>query len=354
MKTLLASVGAAGLSGLLLSVAALCPVTAHLKLAAAASPASSHQIDQRIAQGRRAFQRGAFEQAASAWREAAKSYAARGNRAEHIDALVLSADAYQALGQYPIALSTLLAARETAEQIDDEGRMAAVTGSLGKVHLVTGSTKQASRHLRASLALARANGNRHLTIANLNNLGKLLSDRRQDTRARARYRESAQLAGRFGKRSSNLQFERAKAVAGLARLALRDNDHSDADTLLTRAATHIRQPPPSHEGAFGLIALGNMFQKLYTAPSIDASKDMKARWVSAAYRAFVDATAIGESLGDLRAVSYARGYLGQMYALEQRPREALQLTRQALFAAQQADAPEISYRWQWQIARLLK
>ncbi|MEZ5575877.1 MAG: hypothetical protein R3F44_09635 [Candidatus Competibacteraceae bacterium] len=34
--------------------------------------------------------------------------------------------------------------------------------------------------------------------------------------------------------------------------------------------------------------------------------------------------------------------------------EALALYRQAAFAAQQADAPESLYRWQWQIGRLLK
>ena len=43
-----------------------------------------------------------------------------------------------------------------------------------------------------------------------------------------------------------------------------------------------------------------------------------------------------------------------MYEDEQRYPEALQLTRRAGFAAQQVNAPESLYRWQWQTGRLLK
>src|SRR5262249_16747105 len=45
---------------------------------------------------------------------------------------------------------------------------------------------------------------------------------------------------------------------------------------------------------------------------------------------------------------------GKLYEEERRYDEALRLTRQALFAAQQVQAPESLYRWQWQIGRLLQ
>jgi tetratricopeptide (TPR) repeat protein len=61
---------------------------------------------------------------------------------------------------------------------------------------------------------------------------------------------------------------------------------------------------------------------------------------------------VAESLGDRRTASYARGYLGTLYEDERRHDEALVLTREAIFAAQQASAPESLYRWQWQAARL--
>ena len=59
-------------------------------------------------------------------------------------------------------------------------------------------------------------------------------------------------------------------------------------------------------------------------------------------------------LGDRRGLSYALGYQAQLRQDAGYPVEALALYRQAVFAAQQADAPELLYRWQWQIGRLLK
>jgi CHAT domain-containing protein len=60
-----------------------------------------------------------------------------------------------------------------------------------------------------------------------------------------------------------------------------------------------------------------------------------------------------EARRDWAAASYAAGHLGELYAGEARPGEALALTRRAVFAAQQAQADEALYRWSWQAARLL-
>jgi CHAT domain-containing protein len=60
------------------------------------------------------------------------------------------------------------------------------------------------------------------------------------------------------------------------------------------------------------------------------------------------------ALNDQRNRSYALGYQAQLQQEAGRSAEALALYRQAVFAAQQADAPELLYRWQWPIGRLLK
>lgn len=59
-------------------------------------------------------------------------------------------------------------------------------------------------------------------------------------------------------------------------------------------------------------------------------------------------------MDDQRSLSHALSYQAQLQQDEGHPTEALALYRQAAFAAQQADAPELLYRWQWQIGRLLK
>ena len=62
---------------------------------------------------------------------------------------------------------------------------------------------------------------------------------------------------------------------------------------------------------------------------------------------------LAESMGDRRTSSYAWGSLGKLYEDERRYQEALELTRRATFAAQQINAPESLYRWEWQTGRLL-
>ncbi|PON13630.1 hypothetical protein C2W62_33360 [Candidatus Entotheonella serta] len=66
------------------------------------------------------------------------------------------------------------------------------------------------------------------------------------------------------------------------------------------------------------------------------------------------AAVVAERLPDARGASYAWGHLGHLYEEAQRYREALRLTRRAVFAAQQPHTPEALYQWQWQTGRVLR
>jgi CHAT domain-containing protein len=77
-------------------------------------------------------------------------------------------------------------------------------------------------------------------------------------------------------------------------------------------------------------------------------------WRKDAYDVLRQALVLAQNANDQRAVSYAFGYLGRLYSDEGRYEEALQYTRKAAFAAQQINAYESLYLWEWQIARLLR
>jgi hypothetical protein len=61
-----------------------------------------------------------------------------------------------------------------------------------------------------------------------------------------------------------------------------------------------------------------------------------------------------QSLQDPRAESYALGQLGGLYELTEQWSEAQNLTQQALFRVETLQAPDIRYRWEWQLGRLLE
>ncbi|MBE9020423.1 CHAT domain-containing protein, partial [Chroococcidiopsidales cyanobacterium LEGE 13417] len=68
------------------------------------------------------------------------------------------------------------------------------------------------------------------------------------------------------------------------------------------------------------------------------------------------ATAVHQSrsLGDKRAEAYAVGSLGSLYEQNRQWQNAQEVTEQALILSQAVNAPDITYRWQWQLARLLR
>jgi tetratricopeptide (TPR) repeat protein len=61
-----------------------------------------------------------------------------------------------------------------------------------------------------------------------------------------------------------------------------------------------------------------------------------------------------QTVGDRRAESFALGSLGEFYRATQQTAIALNTLQQAQLAAQQVNAAESLYRWQWQTGRLLK
>lgn len=61
-----------------------------------------------------------------------------------------------------------------------------------------------------------------------------------------------------------------------------------------------------------------------------------------------------EILQDLRAQSYTVGSLGQFYESQKDLSSAKQYTNTALNLAQQIQADDVAYQWQWQMGRLLK
>ena len=65
------------------------------------------------------------------------------------------------------------------------------------------------------------------------------------------------------------------------------------------------------------------------------------------------AQASSEASGSRRDLSWANGLRGELYALDGRDQEALGLYRQAALDAEQAGAPELLFRWQWQAGRVL-
>ncbi len=299
--------------------------------------------DSLMTQGLQAYQRGSFDQALAAWKQAADLYERDAKVGEQSRALAQAAQASESLGQVSQALQQLELALTLAQQKGDRAWISAVMESLGRTYLAARKPDAAVQYLTQALAMAQSDGDRRLIAAIHNDLGIAHVAQQHDADALAAFATSAQEARTAGDRSLTV-----RAHINAARMALKLNQPDHARDWLDLAFNTLKDFEPSHDKAMNLIQVGLGYQHLRASmPAMDASLLLRAAGV------LLEATTVAEHIGDARTRSYAEGYLGHLYETEHRYDEALQLTRRAVFSAQSANAPESLFRWQWQLGRLL-
>ncbi len=297
-----------------------------------------------VAQGMTSYRQGAFEEAELKWLEAARLYEQQGKPLEESIALAYLAHAYESLGLYYKAATSLDVALARARQANDPAQVASVLGSLGNTLIALGQNERAHQLLTEALATARKQENEALAASILNNLGNLFTAQKQYVEAVAAYTESTTLARKTG--NSLLA---VRALSNAAAAMQQDERYRGSQDRLDQTLDLVQGLEPSHDKAYALIAVGLAYDAL--RPLLPSARDLLLR---RAFTLFADAASVADKINDPRAASYAWGHLGHLYETERRYQEALDLTRQAAFAAQQAHVPEALYRWQWQTGRLLK
>jgi CHAT domain-containing protein len=302
------------------------------------------RAEMEMAEGSRAFEAGAFEDAVTHWQKALQLFSAAKDRTGQIDAAIRLATAYQSLGQTKLAIDQLIDAIALAETAKDRSRLAQAKGDLGLAYSTTRRAELAEANLQQALAMAKQDQNWNAVAAIDNNIGSLRVAQERFAEALDAFRESASLA-----RQNQNRLLTAKALANSASAAERSGMTDNAVNFNDSALEEIRALGASHDQAYLLILCGQTFRQLTRRES-----GVRGRLLTSAADAYNDALRLAEKIGDRRAASYALGYLGQLYEDQGRNKDALSLTRRASFLAQQTQSMDALYRWEWQTARLLK
>lgn len=256
------------------------------------SPSAAAESPDILKEGERAFMRGDFAKAIEHWESAPDFYKKSNDHLNQADTLVY--------------LRVYLSEAYRASGYDAKA-----------AELLDSADKSASGDLKTKIAALL-----------LLYQGDTLSNQKDEQGALGAYMESAKL-------SENKYPEIcAKALLHAAGIHHRAGRNAETRSLLEKTIAKTRLLEQSHDKAYLLISAGELSE-------------------ISEYDLFQEARKIAESIGDLRAVSHALGHIARLYEKEKRYEESLSLTRQAVFAAQQADAPESLYRWLWQSGRLL-
>ncbi|NEP17343.1 MAG: CHAT domain-containing protein, partial [Leptolyngbya sp. SIO4C1] len=128
------------------------------------------------------------------------------------------------------------------------------------------------------------------------------------------------------------------------RLLIEQGQTLEARQSLSGVLATLDQQSPSRATVYATIHLMESLMQLTADPL--PPLEIASRLSKAADQA--------RTLADRPALSYALGQLGALYEHTQQWAEAQALTQQALLALDTVQAPEIRYRWQWQLGRLLQ
>ncbi|MBF2027806.1 MAG: CHAT domain-containing protein [Oscillatoriales cyanobacterium C42_A2020_001] len=286
-------------------------------------------------QGGLQLAQGQTEQALTTWQAATKTYQQIEEAAGVTRSLINQTQAYRALGLYPRAKSTLAEVNQVLQQQPDSQLKAAGLVNYGDALRLVGELDESEKVLQQSLAIAqRLQSPPDITLALLS-LGNTARAQQSPTTALAYYQQAIAVADT----PANV----VQAQLNQLRLLIETQQLQAAQSLVPTIRSQLETLPPSRIAVYARV---NFTQSVMRLDSAISSTQLAQLLAGGAQ--------LAKESGDQRAESYALGYLGELYERNQQLTEAKTLTDKALLLSQLGNAPEISYRWQWQLGRILR
>jgi CHAT domain-containing protein len=264
-----------------------------------------------------------------------------------IEFLIQIAIANQALGKAEEAEKVLKSAIPFAKEYPEQ--RALIYSSLSDINIALRQYTQARGFIDKSLQELPNNARHQVRATVLNSSGNVFAVEAHYPEAIGNYQEALQLL----KQDDGLL--QTRVLVNLLQTYAKNSQIVEASRSLSQAYQLLSQLQQSnYSSAFAFISLGELAQRIeQNAEPPLAETDIKSLH-SLSYNSLKTALTLAEKLDDYRLISYATGYLGQLYEMEKRYPEALSLTRQAIFAAQSQLAQEVAYRWDWQLGRIFR
>mgnify|MGYP005841135511 CR=1 FL=1 len=285
---------------------------------------------------------GQTEAALHTWQEAETVYDRAGDEMGVLGSQINQAQAWQSLGMFWRSLKLLEQVRQELNTQPNSLVKATGLRSLGLVWQAVGDLQASQEILEESLAVARSLNSASDISAALFSLGNTTRGLGEMQAALQYYQQAAETAT-HPLSQLEAQLNQLKLLIHLAQL-------TDAEALLPSIQTNLSNLPPSRDAIYTRVNLAESLMQL-----MGVEQRNKAKLPSRQDIAQLLARAIQDAkpLNDQRAESLAVGTLGKLYEQTQQWSEAERLTQQALILCDRINATDISYQWQWQLARVL-
>jgi len=292
-----------------------------------------------IKKGLSFFNTGNFELAAQYLEDGIKQ-----SNKVNADILIFLSHAYQSIGHHKKALQKLENTLATFEKMDKTPGKALILNSLGDLYLILGNLEKSVDCFIKAKEEALQENNPYILAMVYNNVGNALAVDGDFEAAMAAYEECILQCNRL--KNQNIK---SQVYVNLVRVTWLMNDSKDCLTDLEEAFLTITNLSDSIDKAIGLVSLGDLAMAINQTLS---SPDKKI--ITLSYNAIKFAKQIAQKYQATQILSYTYGYTAQLYEQENRYKEAITLTRKAIYYAQISKFKHHLYLWQWQLGRLFE
>lgn len=277
------------------------------------------------------------------------------------EALSILTNAYQSTGQHTKAFSVFEKLHPHVKQSKSFDHQAQFYNTYGDLYLSIGNVSEAVRYFETAVHQACQSKNIFLHAMILNNIGNAYisyAQYQQNTQS-TKYYQKAMAAYRqcidvLHHTSGNIALK-SNVTTNMVLAEFQHDDLMSILDLLPKAYNQNLLLPDISQKADNLLSLVWITIQLLKKETWPEPANLSKQDVFLmAYQMIQLTEQISEKLNVLRYKSEVNGYLAQLYEMEKRYREALSLTRKAIFFSEQANHKDILYLWQSQLGRLFK
>ncbi|MBE9115309.1 CHAT domain-containing protein [Lusitaniella coriacea LEGE 07157] len=320
------------------------------------------------ARGRLQWSKGQVQEALQSWENATRDYLQGGDNSGVISSKLNQAKALQVLGFSVKAEEILRDVYQTLQSSPDSPLKALGLRRLGHALRQVGHLQESQKILQQSLQATDNSTDRAATLLELGNVEWGLGDRAIAIGKETTAKTHAKNALQFYQQAAAIPKSQERLQAQLNQLSLliATGQGDKTESLVAQIQTSLDNLPPSRAE---INARLNFARSLTCLQGVDSASlsCVKKEWRDRGVRltslnaqqhkpALQLASAVekAQQLQDPFAEAYALGQLGGLYELNRQDTEAKKLTEQALLRVETLQAPDIRYRWEWQLGRLLK
>jgi len=291
-------------------------------------------------QGQLQFLQGQVENALETWEQATAVYEALDHLEGKLGSLLNQTQALGALGLYKRELELLNEIKLSLDQVDSLELEVSVLQAVGDALRRLGSLKESQAVFQQSLEKARQLSSPEAVAKSFLGLGNTAQIAQEIDQALAYYKKVVEI--------NPSRLTQVQAQLNFLRLSLEQRRYASVLEVQKEIRATLQELPLSQGAVYAQVNLAESLIQFQESPT-----ETPLTWSEIA-ELLQTAQQQAITLGDRRAQAYTVGRLGGVYEAQGELEKARQLTEQALNQAQVIYAPDISYRWQWQLGRIQK